>query len=232
MSIASYNCPLCNFISPTRNLWLSHIRSVHSDDDHFSLVCGISGCSAFYSKCSSFVSHVYRKHRDILCAPEETGQSSPINTAQEPRTSTSEPSDPTTLLEPSGSEYEYRTADVDMQHTMSHLLGTDSLMQRKKSALYILNLKEIHGLSEVAVRNVIQETQLIFSHTVHRIKAGVSEHLSRSGIEAPSNLYEMFSDVSDPFQGLHSTHLQERFYVEHLDCIVRTFYIGATDSLY
>ena len=33
-----------------------------------------------------------------------------------------------------------------------------------------------------------------FSHTVHRIKAGVSEHLSCSGIEAPSSLNEIFSD--------------------------------------
>ncbi len=193
------NCPLCNFISPNRNLWLSHIRGVHSNDDDFSMVCGISECTATYSKCSSFISHVYRKHRDVLSVPDKVEHS----------TCSSEHTD-SVVFERS----------VDMEHTISQILGTDALLQQKKSALHVLNLKEVHGLSEIAVQHVIHETQSIFSHTVHRIKAGVSEHLSRSGIEAPSSLYDMFSDIDDPFKGLHTSYLQEKFYRENLDCIV------------
>lgn len=101
-----------------------------------------------------------------------------------------------------------------MEHTVSMILGTDDLLQRKKSALYILNLKEIHGLSELAVKSVIHETQSLFSHTVERLKLAISENLSRSGVDEPPSIKDVFGSVTDPFDGLSSTYLQERFYIE------------------
>ncbi len=122
------NCPLCNFISPNRNLWLSHIRGVHSNDDDFSMACGISECTATYSKCSSFISHVYRKHRDVLSVPDKVEHS----------TCSSEHTD-SVVFERS----------VDMEHTISQQMR---YYNRR-------NLKEVHGLSEIAVQHVIHETQ-------------------------------------------------------------------------
>ncbi len=36
------------------------------EDSYFSLTCGIDGCDSVYTKCSSFVTHVYRQHRSVI----------------------------------------------------------------------------------------------------------------------------------------------------------------------
>ena len=124
-------------MSPTRELWLSHLRGVHIDDDNFSIVCGINHCDAFYSKCSSFLSHVYRKHR---------GELSAANQAEHPAT---ELDIDTSSEQPNFEEHSGDQAQTDlmpsrsiqMEHAISHILGTDKLFQMQKTSLYILNLK-------------------------------------------------------------------------------------------
>ena len=208
-----YDCPLCNFASPTRNQWISHLRSVHHNDDNFSVVCGIRDCTATYTKCASIVSHVYRKHREALSVSGDAR--SFTTTSLVPDAQLSSYYDPSDLqIDQSVSR------SVDMEHTISQILGTDTLLQKEKAALYILNLKEVHGLSETAVQHVIGETKLVLSHSILRIKAGVSEHLSRHGIEVPDSLQQMFLSVKDPFEGLHTIYLQEKFYRENLNCSV------------
>lgn len=58
VATSSCDCPLCNFSSPSRGLWLSHLRSVHSKDNDFFISCDINGCGSSYSRCASFVSHI------------------------------------------------------------------------------------------------------------------------------------------------------------------------------
>ena len=73
MSVSSYDCPLCNFSAPTRTLWLSHIRSVHSGDENFFIICVINQCGSKYNKCTSFVTHIlYRQHRDVQTPSSST----------------------------------------------------------------------------------------------------------------------------------------------------------------
>ncbi len=63
----SYDCSLCNFSSPTTRLWLNHLRQVHTQDEEFFIRCNLSDvCGASYKKCSSFISHAYRHHRDAI----------------------------------------------------------------------------------------------------------------------------------------------------------------------
>lgn len=91
-------------------------------------------------------------------------------------------------------------------------------------ALYVLNLKEICGLSESAVNRVIKETQNVFNHTIGRVKAGINECLSRNSMSQDEalavDLNQFITAVSDPFEGVHSTFLQERFYENNLGCMV------------
>ena len=211
LATARYDCPLCNFASPTRNQWISHLRSVHNDDN-FNVVCGISDCKATYTKCASFVSHVYQKHREALSVSGDVRNFTFTSDVPDAQSSSYEPND-LQIDQPVA-------RSVDMEHTISQILGTDTLLQKEKAALYILNLKEVHGLSETAVQHVIRETKLVLSHTILRIKAGVSEHLSRHGVEVPDSLQQMFLNVNDPFEGLHTIYLQEKFYRENLNCSV------------
>lgn len=214
VATSSCDCPLCNFSSPSRGLWLSHLRSVHSKDNDFFISCDINGCGSSYSRCASFVSHIYRQHREIIMAGQL--QNSPVvsyNDCGEDRRDIE--SFELMCSEPLRS---------DLQHAVDQLLQTADEEQKKKAALYILNLKEIRGLSQVAIDNIVQETQKVFNHSFGRIKAGVDECLSRSSIvpdeSLAADLDHLFVNAKDPFEGLHSTYLQESYYRCHLGCMV------------
>lgn len=104
------------------------------------------------------------------------------------------------------------------------------MFHKKKRLLYTLNLKDVRGLSESAVAHVVKEMQTVFAHTMERIQAGVSEHQSRNGIdiEALPTLDDMFIEMKDPFKGLNTPHLQEKFYQDHFGCIVSECYVYIT----
>lgn len=64
----------------------------------------------------------------------------------------------------------------------------------------------------------------MINHTIGHVRAGVNECLAKTGInpnEIP-NLSEFLSRIEHPFQGIHSTFLQEKFYREKLECTVST----------
>ena len=118
---------------------MSHLRGVHSNDDDFSVTCGMNNCTAYYTKCSSFLSHVYRKHRELLhinCSQSEVQEVDAI-----PSNSDNVGAYPSLESIPSTSV----PRSIEMDHAISLILGTDSLFQMET---YILSLKEIYGLSE------------------------------------------------------------------------------------
>ena len=211
-AVPNHCCPLCNFSAPTWSLWLSHLRGVHSDDENFLVTCGINGCVACYTKCASFVSHLYRQHRGTVVS----GHSSTVCVSGNPSMEEDESPDCNIVHEEST---EIRT---DIQHAVDQILETDYAEQMKKSALFILNLKEIRSLPESTVEHIVKETQKMFTHTVGRIRAGVNECISKSGAnptEIP-NLAQFLADVQLPFQGLHSTFLREKYYKQQFGCLV------------
>ena len=211
-------CSLCSFSSPTRSLWLSHLRSVHGEDDHFFVTCDINQCGASYSKCASLVSHIYRQHREIISSGRKPNRGS-RQTDDFEDYGYSDGQD-VSINEDNG-ECSRRT---DLQHAIDQILQTDGIEQQKKGALYTLSLKVICGLSESAVNYVINENQKVFDHTIGRAKAGVHECVSRASVSLDESLVEdinqFFSRVKDPFEGLHSTFLQESFYRQHFRCLV------------
>jgi hypothetical protein len=60
--ISDKKCPMCSFNASTVKLVLSHLRSVHSSDPRFHVMCGIDGCASTYRKYSGLHSHLYRCH--------------------------------------------------------------------------------------------------------------------------------------------------------------------------
>lgn len=111
-----------------------------------------------------------------------------------------------------------------LEHAMDQIMGSDHEKQQKKTALFILSLKEVQGLSQTAVDHVVAECRKMSKHTAGRLEAGINECLARSGIDPNeiTGLGDVFA--SDPFDGLHSTYLQEKFYREKLGCIV-SYYV-------
>ena len=108
------------------------------------------------------------------------------------------------------------------QPDLSRLLGTDVAAQKRSAALFLLKLKEICRLSQAAINDVVHEWGGIFSHTVQLMNSRIREVLSSSGIDLNSinGLNEVFVDVPNPFMGLETRYLQEKYYLEELGLVV------------
>lgn len=107
---------------------------MHSKDDNFFVTCDMNG----YSKCASFVSHVYRQHRDIMV--RQTNPSALVS-------SESNCDDRREDRGGDGCEFghfvdhmyeNFERPRTDLQHTIDQILQLDDEEQRKKGALYIL----------------------------------------------------------------------------------------------
>ena len=108
-----------------------------------------------------------------------------------------------------------------LDHMVHQLLGADK-QEQLKSALFILNLKEIRCLSESAIEHIVNETDNIFQHNFGRFQAGFDECLSRNENDPSSitGLTQFCNSVENPFEGLHTKFLHENFYRDNLGCIV------------
>ena len=109
------------------------------------------------------------------------------------------------------------TVSADVQY----LIGSDVMQVRRSSALFILKLKEQRRVSQVAVDDIVESCKSLFSQTIVRVQAGVRAKLAEAGIEphAIDGLGGVFDDVTDPFQGLETCHLQEKYFRDELGLI-------------
>ncbi|CAB4011233.1 Hypothetical predicted protein [Paramuricea clavata] len=59
-----FKCSICKTVQSLilRNL-LNLINTVHCNEPNFSLICGVGGCPATFTKYNSFYKHVLKKHR-------------------------------------------------------------------------------------------------------------------------------------------------------------------------
>lgn len=75
--VKKFNCQICGKVSRECYLGiLRHIRSVHSFEPNFHILCGLdNGCPATYSVFESFRSHVYKKHRESLLSSDTNDNS-------------------------------------------------------------------------------------------------------------------------------------------------------------
>ena len=216
LSASPLCCPLCDFNCPTRNLWISHLRSVHSTDDDFCVTCDINGCGLSYKKCSSLVSHVYRQHRESLV----------VTAAKQPSSVTFE-GEHSGINESASSIFfdweEDNLAVSNIEHVVNNLLEIDEEEQIKRVSLFILHLKEGRSLSQIAVNDIVKEVNSLFKHIMGRIKAGVQECITDSNPD--DSIEKLFSSVTSPFEQFHSAYLQEAYFRSRLGCMVSQYII-------
>lgn len=204
-------CVLCGSRSTSLSLWMSHLRRVHESED-VTLSCPINGCSVTYNKVNSLCSHVYRKHRDCnTSASRDSNEQGDVHNNID------------------SAEIYDGCFPSSISHNVYQLLGTDVVEQKKKSSIFLLQLKEERMLTQVAVNDVVAGCRTIFEHTLCHMKAGVHLKLSQHGIEpsAVEGLNGVFEEINDPFKGIETPYLQDKFVSKYLDFIVskKYFYI-------
>ena len=104
------------------------------------------------------------------------------------------------------------TADIE------RLMGTDEEALRRKSALFLLKMKEKNLLTQAAIDDMVEETTTLFEHTFTMLKAGVREELATCGVQV--DLDRVFNNLTDPFEGLKTHHFQEKCFKDTLKLIV------------
>ena len=211
--------PLCTSRSPSLNLWLSHLRHVHRNDSDVCVSCPVSGCNATYKKINSFCSHMYRQHREISYSTAITAASNSSDGIGNDSDQAFPGSDNHPFVQ--------LHTDQNLQHDIHQLCKTDSFEQRKKSSLFLLQLKEERVITQAAINDVVKGCKEVFTHTANRIKAGVKHKLSIFGIDPSdiSGLDDLFNDVSDPFNGLETAYLQDKFIAQELGYVGSTAYM-------
>ena len=198
-------CPLCSSRAPSLTLWMSHLRQVHESDSNISVSCPYDECTATYTKVNSICSHIYRQHKvtDSLSSTMTSSLSITSSRAAPGAVDFGEPVPP--------------LVDLSLPDSVSHdvdlLLGRNEYEQKKKSMLFLMQLKEQRMISQAAINDVVTGCKQVFEHTVGRLRAGVSQALSEHGIDSKdvSGLHDIFDNTSDPFHGLGSVYLQEKF---------------------
>ena len=137
MATAVCDCQICNYRKPDLKSLISHLRAVHSKDDDFSFVCDIDGCGQHYAKCSSYVSHVYRKHRCYIINEDENEDVHMDSSSGVPGSSTLQTAMNEIEVERIESHHDDTDAGVD-PFIMDQLLGLDVEQQQRMSALFLL----------------------------------------------------------------------------------------------
>ena len=80
-------------------------------------------------------------------------------------------------------------------------------------------------MSETAIRYFVIFCDICV-YSVDRMAAGVNERLSLHGAETHGlGLESVFNGVADPFEGLKTVHMQEKFYSEHQFGMCAYYYV-------
>ena len=223
MASNAEQCALCGFLSPSVALYVSHLRLVHSTDSTFHVSCNIAGCSQEFRSFSAFNSHVYRCHRAAIGLEHLTGAATTSQSPSHHNISTANSPESRRL-----SEYE----DDKGQHDESSPQRVEDAFAldttyRQTNAEFIMKLSEGRQLSQVAVDDIIQGCREICKQMC-TVKVNVVRVLSDAGIDAFSipGLEDNLSKIPDPFVGLETPYMREKFYKQRMNYVVScTYYI-------
>ena len=218
-----YNCPLCCVSSPTLKLYVSHLRVTHSKEKSFSVLCGVNDCREVFRTFSAFNSHIYRHHRVEIGIQNQSadnnltvdtdvvhGPSSDLTVYQDGGAQSAEGG--------SGSDGQDTHMDYDFASGSNFTILQDPTVTNLAAAKMLLQLREGHQVSQVALTEVVSGCRLLCNQALIQLRADVTAALSspEEGVIAHLNLKEDY----DPFKNIDTNYLFEKYCVEHLGCLV------------
>lgn len=186
-------CTICNtFASRSYGPVLRHIGVVHRFGPSCIIRCGIDGCPATYKseKYESFRSHVYRKHRALLCATQGSGEmmrdpdheENPVNTDGDP--------------------------SVVDDFTLENSYSSETM--KKAAAVFLLKTLEERRVTQNALAGIVADTDSLWGVALDHI-----QHALRDKFGTDIELRDILDQqLQHPFQGLQSDYMREKFFKE------------------
>ena len=216
-----YVCPLCSASFPTLKLYVSHLRVLHSKDPAFHILCDVGGCREVFRAFSAFSSHVYRHHRSDMGIVESKAPSLPQSLTSD-RTEQTDV-DPTETM-----ECDSRQENVFLLAPSSHTQGDDSQMPGTSAseandvvmaAKMLLQLREGHQVSQVAISEVVAGCRLLCSQALDNFKRDITI-ASQANDGEGEDLSIILNRDYDPFRNIDTNYRFEKFCIDHLGCLV------------
>lgn len=213
-------CWLCYRVAaPSLKPILRYMATVHAYDPHF---CGLEGCSRTYSNFFSFKKHVYRKHRSCLSLSGPFVTSSAVNDTGNTSMDVEEHLE---ILD--AEDLDDCEEQLDVLGERENLVNT-KFEYLKQMAIFLLKTKEVRKVSQAALEGLIADFTSMLQLTIHQIKCEVRSSLKNNGLSMSTidSLEKVFHNPqrNEPFLGLETKFLQEKFYREHLNILV-SYYI-------
>ena len=227
MATVVLKCPLCDALSLDLRAYISHLRLVHSSDPSFDIMCGISDCREVFRAFAAFNSHVYRHHRSALGLDSDQSQS--VEKVDESECSSileaATTSDVTLLVDnETAAVMDNAGTSTDREGAIQQVFATcaDSILHTHTAAKLLLKLREGRQISQAAISDVINGCKTLCKQTADELKEGVRLSLASAGIniECVPGMSDVFAQDPDPFKGMDTTYLYEKFCIEHLGCLV------------
>lgn len=215
-------CWICNkFASRTFKAVLRHIRSVHSFDPSFEIVCGINDCPRSYKNFLSYKKHIIRKHLDVY-DPQRSSRVNSCRNASSSEDDEDADSDMAAYSSNSPSHIVLDSTVADSESTGE--INESDLWNENLAALFILKMKEIYKMSQSSIDSITTDfTELLQSH-LHNYKLKVKRLLLSTGIEVDKypQITEFLhqEELTDPFISLQTKFLQEKYFRENLALLV------------
>ena len=152
--------------------------------------------SCYLEKYESFRSHVYRKHRAVLCATQDSGESmgdpghevSPVNTDSDQ-----------SIVD------DFSTENTYSPETM-----------KKAAAVFLLKTLEERRVTQNALAGIVADTDSLWGVALDHIQHAVRDKFG-TDIELRDILDEQ---LQHPFQGLQTEYMREKYFKESFSLTV------------
>ena len=187
-------CTICSsFASRSYGPVLRHIGVVHRFGPSCSIRCGIDGCPAAYNseKYESFRSHVYRKHRSVLCATQDDDEMETDDNDDNP---------------------------MNSHQSVVENTSVDDLTAatKKAAAVFLLKTLEERRVTQKALAGIVADTDSLWGVLLDHLQQALKDKLG-TDIELRDVLDQQ---LLHPFEGLQSDYMREKYFRETFSLIV------------
>lgn len=191
------SCQMCSYFALHEQQLMRHVCHIHEQDPNFLIYC--STCSRSFTKLDSFRKHKLRSNE---CSCE--GHLTPQSLSQMPVVPNPNDDMPPT----------------DCEENSSFVLAPRRPSTKWRAATFILGIKEKHNLSQAAVDTMLSSTTSLVNGLLHDVLAGLREELPEGGKEVLDKKMQEGSFDLQPFNGLETAYLQNKYFREYFKLVV------------
>lgn len=209
-----FNCPLCSKQTFSLIKQIRHIGLYHQNEPKFEFTCGLNGCGKTFS---SYRSHIYRKHRDLLSLVSEEEEACDDDEHCNSEEHTEDFHDleeelPNTNVEDIANCREFTTEDL-----LPNL--------KRNLCLFILKLREKHCIAATVQFSIVESLQVIFQEFTTHYAEIIRFHLQQQhqiDTDADDNLSELLDQQNmfdECLQQISSEWMLEHYCEDELEYI-------------